>query len=460
MVAVFPFLPVDTAGQLWYLGKTKDAKGVCMLEGKIQDRSARIAVAGLGYVGLPLALAFADAGYRVTGLDVQQKKVDAVNRGESYIEDIPSDELRRVTADGRLTASTDFSLLGKADCISICVPTPIDRHNIPITDYVSKVAEEVGRYMEHEQLVVLESTTYPGTTEEIVLPVLERSNRKVGRDFYLAFSPERIDPGNKKYTFRTVPRVVGGVTPRCTDLAAMLYGTVVPSVFRASSPRVAEMEKLVENIFRIVNISMVNELALLCDRMDIDIWEVIEAASTKPYGFMPFFPGPGLGGHCIPVDPFYLSWKAREFGFYTRFIELAGEINNMMPHYVITKVDFALNSVKKPLNGSHILVLGAAYKADIGDIRESPALEIIRILLRKNARVTVYDPHVKELKIGDTVIRPLSHPDDQALRESDAVLILANHAAFDYTRIGEHAEIIIDTRNAMKEIRTRKVFKL
>lgn len=431
-----------------------------MLEDKIRDRSARIAVVGMGYVGLPLALAFAEAGFTVTGLDVQKKKTDAVNRGESYIEDITSEELHRAVASGRLTASTDFSLLSEADCISICVPTPIDHHNVPITSYVSNVAEEVGRYMNKEQLVVLESTTYPGTTEEIVLPALELGKRKVGKDFFLAFSPERIDPGNKKYTFRTVPRVVGGLTPRCTDLAALLYGSVVPSVHKVSNPRVAEMEKLLENIFRIVNISMINEMALLCDRMDIDIWEVVEAASTKPYGFMPFYPGPGLGGHCIPVDPFYLSWKAKEYGFYTRFIELAGEINHMMPHFVVTKVDFALNTVQKAINGSKILVLGAAYKADIGDLRESPALEIIKILLHKNALVTVYDPHVAEMKINDSVIRPLSQPDDQALREADAVLILANHAVFDYQRIGQHADIIIDTRNAMKGIRTRKVFKL
>lgn len=431
-----------------------------MIEEKIRDRSARIAVAGMGYVGLPLAVAFAESGFRVTGLDVQQKKVDAVNRGESYIEDITSEVLRTVTADGQLTASTDFSLLGAADCISICVPTPIDKHNVPVTTYVSSVAESVAQYMRQEQLVVLESTTYPGTTEEIVLPILERSGRKVGTDFFLAFSPERIDPGNRKYSFRTVPRVVGGVTPRCTDLAAELYENVVPAVHRVSSPRVAEMEKLLENIFRIVNISMINEMALLCDRMDIDIWEVIGAAATKPYGFMPFYPGPGLGGHCIPVDPFYLSWKAREYGFYTRFIELAGEINDMMPHFVVTKVDFALNTVRKPLNGSRILVLGAAYKPDIGDTRESPAYKVIRILRQKSAEVAVFDPYVPEIRVDNEIIPIRPQPEDEDLRSADAVLILTNHQAFDYERIGKHADIVIDTRNAMHGIRTRKVFKL
>jgi UDP-N-acetyl-D-glucosamine dehydrogenase len=431
-----------------------------VLEEKIRDRSARIAVAGLGYVGLPLAAAFAEAGFRVTGLDVQEKKADAVNRGESYIEDVSSDELKRVVESGRLNASTDFSLLGEADCISICVPTPIDSHRAPVTVYVSNVAESVACHMNRVQLVVLESTTYPGTTEEIVLPALAQGGRTVGRDFFLAFSPERIDPGNRRFTFRTVPRVVGGMTPRCTELAAQLYETVVPAMHRVSSPRVAEMEKLLENIFRIVNISMINELALLCSRMDIDIWEVIEAASTKPYGFMPFYPGPGPGGHCIPVDPFYLSWKAREYGFSTRFIDLAGEINSMMPHFVVTRVESALNTVKKSLNGSRILVLGAAYKPDIGDTRESPAIEVVRILREKEAIVTVYDPHVSELRVGGAVVPVLPHPGEDDLRGADLVLILTNHSAFDYHRIGEHAEIIVDSRNAMNGIPARKVFKL
>ena len=431
-----------------------------MLEQKIRDRSARIAVAGLGYVGLPLAAAFAEAGFRVIGLDVQARKAEAVSRGESYIEDVSSDDLRRLLESGRLTASIDFSLLGEADCVSICVPTPIDAHKVPVTKYVSNVAESVANAMRRVQLVVLESTTYPGTTEDIVLPALERGGRTVGRDFFLAFSPERIDPGNRTHTFRTVPRVVGGVTPRCTELAAMLYETVVPAVHRVSSPRVAEMEKLLENIFRIVNISMINELALLCDRMGIDIWEVIEAASTKPYGFMPFYPGPGLGGHCIPVDPFYLSWKAKEYGFSTRFIDLAGEINSMMPHHVVTKVDYALNTVGKPLNGSRILVLGAAYKPDIGDTRESPAIEVIGTLIKKHALVTVYDPHVTEIRVGDTVVPVLPGPGEAALRSADLTVILTNHAAFDYRLIGEHADLIGDARNAMKGIQARKVFKL
>jgi UDP-N-acetyl-D-glucosamine dehydrogenase len=431
-----------------------------MLEEKIKERSALIAVAGLGYVGLPLAAAFAGAGFRVIGLDIQEKKVNAVNRGESYIEDISSEELKKVIDSGRFSASTDFSLLGDADCVTICVPTPIDDHKIPIISYLSSVSESVARYMKNIQLIVLESTTYPGTTEEITLPTLQRNGKKVGQDFFLAFSPERIDPGNKEFDFRTVPRVVGGITPRCTEIASLLYQTIVPSVFKVSSPRVAEMEKLLENIFRIVNISMINEIALLCDRMDIDIWEVIEAASTKPYGFMPFYPGPGLGGHCIPVDPFYLSWKAKEYGFYTRFIDLAGEINSLMPHYVVTKVDFALNKEKKPLNGSHILVLGVAYKADVGDTRESPAIDVIRILLKKHAMVTIFDPHVPKVNIDGREYPCIDRPDSETLKGADAVLILTSHKAFDFKSIAENADIIIDTRNAMKGIRKRKVFKL
>jgi len=431
-----------------------------VLEEKIKERSALIAVAGLGYVGLPLAVAFAAAGFRVIGLDIQERKVDAVNRGESYIEDISSEELKKIVSSGKLSASTDFSRLGDADCVTICVPTPIDEHKIPVISYLSTVSERVAQYMKHVQLIVLESTTYPGTTEEITLPMLERGGKKVGKDFFLAFSPERIDPGNKEFDFRTVPRVVGGKTQRCTDIAALLYKTIVPSVYKVSSPRVAEMEKLLENIFRIVNISMVNEIALLCDRMNIDIWEVIEAASTKPYGFMPFYPGPGLGGHCIPVDPFYLSWKAKEYGFYTRFIDLAGEINSLMPHFVVTKVDFALNKVKKPLNGSRILVLGVAYKANVGDTRESPAIDVIRILKKKHAKVTIFDPHVSRFSIDGKEYPCIDHPDAETLKKADAVLILTDHAAFNYKLIAENADIIIDTRNAMKGIRKRKVFKL
>lgn len=431
-----------------------------LLEQKIRERSAHIAIAGLGYVGLPLSLSFARAGFSVTGLDVQQKKVDAVNNGLSYIDDVTSPDICSVVESGRLAASTDFSRLEEADCIVVCVPTPIDKNKVPVTKYISSVAEKVKEHMKKQQLVVLESTTYPGTTEEIVLPVLERDGKKAGRDFFLAYSPERIDPGNKVFRFDKIPRVVGGVTTECTRLAAALYKKIVPSVFTVDSPRVAEMAKLLENIFRIVNISMINEMALLCDRMDIDIWQVIAAASTKPYGFMPFYPGPGLGGHCIPVDPYYLSWKAREYGFYTRFIELAGEINDLMPHFVVTKVDYALNSVKKPLRDSKILIIGVAYKRDISDTRESPAYAILRILLRKKAKVTICDPFVHSITAGDRTFDCLPQVTPQLVKSSDAVLILTDHSTIDYSLIARHADIIVDTRNAMKGIRKRKVFKL
>ncbi|MCE5248848.1 nucleotide sugar dehydrogenase [bacterium] len=431
-----------------------------MLEKKIEDKSARIAVTGLGYVGLPLAVAFARAGYRVFGLDVQKKKADAVNRGESYIGDISSEDVAAFVKSGQLTASSDFSLLEQADCVSICVPTPIDKNKVPDTSYISNVSDIVRKYMKKQQLVVLESTTYPGTTEEVVLPILARDGKKVGHDFFLAFSPERIDPGNRLYGFSKVPRVVGGVTGRCTAIAASLYEHVVPSVFRVDSPKVAEMSKLLENIFRIVNISMINEMALLCDRMGIDIWQVVDAASSKPYGFMPFYPGPGLGGHCIPVDPFYLSWKAKEYDFYTRFIDLAGEINDMMPHFVVTKVGYALNTVGKSLKNSKILVIGVAYKRDIDDIRESPALSVIQILQKKMAKVTLCDPYVPSVTIGNRAYTSHRAVTEKLVASADAVLILTDHSAVDYNLIGRHADIIVDTRNAMHGIRKRKVYKL
>ncbi|MFC1607684.1 nucleotide sugar dehydrogenase [Candidatus Latescibacterota bacterium] len=431
-----------------------------MLEKKISDKSALIAVVGLGYVGLPLALALARSGYNVIGLDVQQKKVDAVNSAESYIDDVSSGEIEAVVSSGKLTASSDFSRLSDADCISICVPTPIDKNKVPVTTYISNVAEQVATYMTKPQLIVLESTTYPGTTEEVVLPLLEQDGRKAGRDFYLAFSPERIDPGNEDYGFEQVPRVVGGVTKRCTDLAAKLYGHVVPSVFKVDSPREAEMTKLLENIFRIVNISMINEMALLCDRMNIDIWQVIEAASSKPYGYMPFFPGPGLGGHCIPVDPFYLSWKAKEYGFYTRFIDLAGEINDLMPHFVVTKLDYALNAEGKPLKGSQVLVIGAAYKRDIADTRESPAFAVLGKLMQKMAKIRICDPCVSSFTVGGKTFSCLGKVSKKLVESSDAVLILTDHTDVDYKLIGSHADIIVDTRNAMQGIRKRKVYKL
>jgi len=419
------------------------------LDELIASRQALVGVVGLGYVGLPLAVEFAGAGLQVLGFDMQHSKVERVNRGESYISDVPSTRLGPLTQSGRLQATDNFADMGRCDAICICVPTPLDKNKTPDISYVATTADNIARTMRDGQLIVLESTTYPGTTEEIILPRLEATGRRVGEHFNLAFSPERIDPGRKDFTARNTPKVVGGVTPRCTELAAALYSTFNPQIFRVSSPRVAEMEKLLENIFRLVNVSLINELALLCERLKIDIWEAIAAASTKPYGFMPFYPGPGLGGHCIPIDPFYLSWKAKEVNFTPRFIELAGDINDHMPHFVTTKVIVSLNRAKKCLNGASVLVLGVAYKKDVEDVRESPAIHIIRELWKKLADVTYHDPHVPSIKIDDRTLESVELT-DEALRSADCVLILTDHSAFDFNRIAEKAQLVVDTRNAVK----------
>ena len=429
------------------------------LEELIAKRQAVVGVIGLGYVGLPLAVEFASAGLQVLGFDMQPRKVERVNAGDSYIGDVPSERLRPLTQSGRLTATNSFADMGRCDAICICVPTPVDKNRTPDISYVANTADNIARTMRDGQLVVLESTTYPGTTEEVILPRLEATGRKVGEQFYLAFSPERIDPGRKDFTTSNTPKVVGGMTPRCTDLAAALYGTFNDQICRVSSPRVAEMEKLLENIFRLVNVSMINELALLCDRLNIDIWEVIAAASTKPYGFMPFYPGPGLGGHCIPVDPFYLSWKAKEVNFTPRFIELAGDINDHMPHFVTTKVIVSLNRQKKCLNGASVLVLGVAYKRDVQDARESPAIHIIRELRRKLALVTYNDPHVPSITIDGKTLESVDLT-DEALRSADCVLVLTDHTAYDFGRVAEKARLIVDTRNAIERRDLPHVFHL
>jgi len=429
------------------------------LEELIATRQALVGVVGLGYVGLPLAVEFASAGLQVLGFDMQEGKVERVNRGDSYISDVPSEQLLPLVQSGRLRATHDLGEMGRCDAISICVPTPLDRYKVPDISYVASTTDNIARTLRDGQLIILESTTYPGTTEEVLLPRFQATGRTVGKDFFLAFSPERIDPGRKDFTARTTPKVVGGVTPRCTELAAALYGTFNPQVFRVSSPRVAEMEKLLENIFRLVNVSMVNELALLCDRLGIDIWEVIAAASTKPYGFMPFYPGPGLGGHCIPIDPFYLTWKAREVNFSPRFIEIAGDINDHMPHFVVTKVIISLNRLHKPLNGASVLVLGVAYKKDIDDVRESPAIHVIEELWRKLAVVTYHDPHVPSIKIGSRVLESIELT-DEALRGADCVLILTDHSSYDFARIAEQAHLVVDTRNAIKRRDLPNVFHL
>jgi len=423
------------------------------LIGKIQDKSARIGVIGLGYVGLPLAVDKAIAGYEVMGFDIQQKRVDMVNQGVNYIGDVVDDELRQVISDGRLRATTDYDEIKNLDIVTICVPTPLDKNKQPDLTFIRNSAQEVAKRLHAGMLVVLESTTYPGTTEEEVKPILESSGLKCGTDFFLAFSPERVDPGNKLYNVKNTPKVVGGVTPVCTKVAATLYSNVLQSdVFEVSSPKVAELEKLYENTFRNVNIALANELALICDRMGISVWEVIEAASMKPYGFMAFYPGPGLGGHCIPIDPFYLSWKAKEYDYYTKMIETSAVINDAMPEFVVDRVYRTLNRFKKPLNGSTILILGVAYKKDIDDMRESPALKVISLLEKEGSRVIYNDPFIPTFTLAGKVYSSVPVT-TELLTSVDLVVITTDHSSYDYDLIVEQAPYVFDTRNATKDVK-------
>jgi UDP-N-acetyl-D-glucosamine dehydrogenase len=427
---------------------------------KIRNKTARIAVIGLGYVGLPLAVEKAKVGYTVVGVERNADRVAQVNRGENYIGDVVPDDLAAVVRAGRLRATQDFSVVADVDVVTICVPTPLDKNKQPDTSYIEYVVEQTLPYIHPGQLIVLESTTYPGTTEEIIQTRLEERGFAVGHDVFVAFSPERVDPGNARYKTKNTPKVVGGVTQECTRIAAALYEQVLEGgVFQVSSPRVAEMTKILENTFRIVNISLVNELALLCERMNIDIWEVIEAAKTKPFGYMPFYPGPGLGGHCIPLDPFYLSWKAKAYDFSTRFIELAGQVNDEMPHHVVERSMMLLNDSGKSVRGAKILVLGVAYKRDIDDVRESPALKVIGELEKLGASVCYHDPHVPSIKLGDHEMtsQPL---DDSALRKSDLVLILTDHSSIDYARVAKASPLVFDTRNATAGIAAPNVKRL
>ncbi|MFC4077397.1 nucleotide sugar dehydrogenase [Salinithrix halophila] len=418
--------------------------------GKINDKTAIIGVVGLGYVGLPLALEKAKAGYRVIGFDIQQKRVDMVNRGVNYIGDIVDEELEQIVGDGRLRATTDYSDIAEVDAVAICVPTPLDLYQQPDTSYVEASTREIAKRLHPGMLVVLESTTYPGTTEEVVRPILEEGGLKVGEEFYLAFSPERVDPGNKVYNTKNTPKVVGGITESCTKVAASLYRNVLEGeVFEVSSPAVAEMEKILENTFRNINIALANEMTILCNKMGIDYWEVVEAAKTKPYGFMAFYPGPGLGGHCIPIDPYYLTWKAREYKYHTRLIELAGEINNYMPDFVVERSMKILNRYGKALSRSKVLILGAAYKRDIDDMRESPVIEIIEKLEKYGAQITVNDPHIPGFVIGERTYES-QEITPELLKGADLVLITTDHTAYDYQMIADHAKVIFDTRNALK----------
>ncbi len=428
-----------------------------VLEQKILSRSARVGIVGLGYVGLPLAVEFARAGFHVTGIDLSADKTRRVSAGESYIGDISSATLAPLVQSGKLDATTDFAAVRELDTINICVPTPLRKTKDPDMSYIVSACEEIVKYLQPGTLVILESTTYPGTTEELLRPMLSKGGLEAGKDFFLCFSPERVDPGNPKFQTANIPKVVGGCTPACTEIGRLFYAQALQHVVPVSSTQVAEMVKLLENTFRMINIGLVNEIAMMCDRMGINVWEVIEAAATKPFGFMPFFPGPGLGGHCIPIDPFYLSWKTKQAGIEARFIELAGYINGQMPHFVVDKVQNALNDASKPVKGSRIHVMGVAYKRDIDDMRESPALDVMMLLARRGAVLTYSDPHVPRLNLEGLEIQ--ASP-EAAAAESDCVVIVTDHAAFDYRTLVERAALIVDTRNALKGVNSPKIVRL
>ena len=425
---------------------------------KIRNRTASVGVVGLGYVGLPLAVEFAKAGFRVTGIDVSTDKVDQINSGKSYIQDVPGAEVAELVRTGMLRATTDFAVVRELDTINIAVPTPLRKTKDPDMSFVVSASQEIARYAHPGLLVILESTTYPGTTDELLLPMFEKDGLKAGQDFFLCFSPERVDPGNPNFHTRNIPKVVGGITPACTEVGALFYAQALETVVPVGSTRVAEMVKLLENTFRMINIGLVNEMAMMCDRMGINVWEVIDAAATKPFGFMPFYPGPGLGGHCIPIDPFYLSWKTKQAGIEARFIELAGYINGQMPHFVVDKVQNALNDHRKSVKGSHIHILGVAYKRDIDDMRESPALDIILLLEKRGATVTYSDSYVPKLRLDGKTLE--SQNGEDVLAAADCVVIVTDHVGVDYSRVLELSKLVVDSRNAMKKLKSDKIVRL
>jgi UDP-N-acetyl-D-glucosamine dehydrogenase len=418
------------------------------LVAKAESRSALMGVIGLGYVGLPLAVEFAEAGYRVLGVDVSTRVVDGINAGRSHVQDIPTERLAKLVKAGKISATTDLSRLREPDCIAICVPTPLSKTRDPDVSFIAAATDSVAKTIRPGQAVVLQSTTYPGTTRELLLPALEKGGLKVGTDFFLAFSPERVDPGNPKYNTHNTPKIVGGVTPACTRVVVTLFKPAIEKMVPVSSPEAAELVKLLENTFRAVNIGLVNEMAIVCDKLGVDVWEVIEAANTKPFGFMKFTPGPGVGGHCIPLDPHYLAWKMRSLNYRTRFIELAGEINSEMPEYWVEKVVAALNDLGKSVRGSTVFVLGVAYKPDIDDLRESPALDIIRLLERMGAVVRYHDPFIAELH-EDGVVLKSSALTPETVRGADCVVIVTDHSSLDYAMVAKEARALVDTRHAI-----------
>ncbi|MBU0606214.1 MAG: nucleotide sugar dehydrogenase [Candidatus Omnitrophica bacterium] len=424
------------------------------LKKKILSKKAKIGIIGLGYVGLPLCVTFARAGFKIHGIDIDKDRVEKVKKGESYILDVPQPELAAVTRNKSLAVTTDFSVIKKLDAVIICVPTPLYKTKEPDVSYIVAAVRNIKRYMKSGQIIVLESTTYPGTTEEVMLPILEEDGLKEGKDFYLAFSPERVDPGNAKYDTKNTPKIIGGISKHSTEIAALLYEQALETIVPVSSAKVAEMVKLLENTFRIVNIGLVNEILLMCDKLKIDAWEVIDAAKTKPYGFMPFYPGPGVGGHCIPIDPIYLSWKARMHGFEARFIDLASQVNSEMPHYVVSKAAEALNEHRKSLKGSKVLIVGVAYKKDVKDLRESPALEIIETFMKKGANVLYYDPLFPYLKI-DGINLSCATFSKETFKSADCVVIITDHTKVNYGFIVKNSKLIVDTRNILKSVEDR-----
>ncbi len=430
---------------------------------KIKDKTLKVGVVGLGYVGLPLAVEKAKAGFKTIGFDVQEEKVKSVNEGHNYIGDVVDSDLKEIVRKGMISATTDFSFISEVDFIAICVPTPLDIHQQPDISYVRDSAIEISKHLKSNTMVVLESTTYPGTTEELIKPILEKgSGLKCGEDFYLGFSPERVDPGNLIYKTKNTPKVVGAIGKDATEVIASVYRAVLGAeIYEVSSPAVAEMEKILENTYRNINIGLVNELAMLCEKMKISLWEVVDAAKTKPYGFQAFYPGPGLGGHCIPLDPYYLDWKAREYGFHTSLIQASGIINDKMPEYCVERVSKMLSSrFKKALNGAKVLLLGVAYKNDIDDYRESPALKVIEVLEKEGANVDFYDPWISEYKYKGQIHKGLPKIDDKIVQEADIVIFTSAHSNFDYKMISKNAKAIFDTRNAMKNIKERKNIEL
>lgn len=430
------------------------------LKERIQLKKATLGVIGLGYVGLPLAVEFAKGGYKVIGFDINDRKVHTLLEGKSYVLDVPSEEVKTLVENGQLIPTTDFSKILEVDAVSICVPTPLRKTKDPDISYIIDAISKIKKYFHKDLLIVLESTTYPGTTEELIQKEFEKMGYIVGEDYYLCYSPERVDPGNKKYNTKNTPKVIGGVTRQCLELGYLLYSSVIDTVIPVSSTKVAEMVKLLENTFRAVNIGLVNELAMMCDRMGIDIWEVVDAAATKPFGFMPFYPGPGIGGHCIPLDPQYLSWKAKTYDFYNKFIELASDINGNMPRYVVMKINEVLNRHKKCVNGAYILILGMAYKKDVDDIRESPSLEIYKLLREQGAIVEYNDPYVMEfIDENNNKVKSikLNYGD---LQKYDSIVLCTDHSCYDYKAIADNASIIIDTRNAFKGIIKENIYKI